>query len=212
VASGEGVIGGLVATGDGEGTVVFCPSVGESAGRGVIVFVSRGCKVGVTLCNGVAVATGVWRNEGVAFTAGDGINSRARLAVVTGATRRDGVVGEIVAGAAGILGEATGCVCRDAAGGLANGDRGGEDVGDAIAGLEAGDEVSACACVGFTKIFGGASGGGVDSDLIFARAFSAACRSGIPSQPRSTTVSATVSLTFGGRSAGCAVAISGAGI
>ena len=68
------------------------------------------------------------------------------------------------------------------------GARCGEDAGDANAGFEAGGEVSAVACAGLTKVFGGASGGGVASDLIFARAFSAACRSAIPSQPRSTIV------------------------
>lgn len=148
----------------------------------------------------------------MALTVGDGTNSRTGLAVVGGLAWRDGAAGETVAAAAGILGDEADGTCRDGAVGRAKGACVGEAAGDANAGLEIGGEVSAVACVGLTKVFGGASGGGVDSDLIFARAFSAACRSAIPSQPRSTTVCATVSLTLCGRSAGCAAAITGAGI
>jgi len=152
----------------------------ESVGRGVTVAVSCGCKVGVALCKGVAVvvavATGVWRNCGVALTVGDGTNSRTGLAVETGLARRDSAFGETVAAAAGILGEgAADGTCRDDAVGRAKGACVGEAAGDANTGLEIGGEVSAVACVGLTKVFGGASGGGVDSDLIFARAFSTAC-------------------------------------
>ena len=160
----------------------------------------------------VAIATGVWRNCGVAPTVGDGPSSRTGVAVVVGLARRDGAVGDTVAAAAGILGDETGGTCRDAAVGLARGACVGEAAGDSDAGLEIGGKVSAVACVGLTKVLGGASGGGVDSDLIFARAFSTACRSAIPYQPPSTTVCATVSLMFRGRSAGCAAAITGAGI
>jgi hypothetical protein len=199
VASAEGVVGTSVAAGEGE----------DAAGV-------WGCEVGVTLCKGVAVVvavpSGVWRNRGVSLTVGDGTNSRTGLPVVMGAARREGVVGEIVAVDAGILGDATGGVCRDAAVGPANGNCAGEDAGDANMDPEAGGEVSAVACADLRKVFGGAFGGGVDSDLIFARAFSAACRSAIPSQPWSTVVCATVSLTLRGRSAGCALAITGAGI
>ena len=188
----------------------------DSVGRRVTVAVSCGCEVGVALCEGVAVvvavATGVWRNCGVGLTVGDGTNSRTGLAVKRGLARRDGAVGETVAAAAGILGEGADGTCRNDAVGLTKGACAGEAAGDAKAGLEIGGEVSAVACVGLTKVFGGASGGGVDSDLIFTRAFSTACRSAIPSQPRSTTVCASVPLMFRGRSAGCAVAITGAGI
>jgi hypothetical protein len=79
----------------------------------------------VALSNGfaviVAVATGVWRNCGVALTVGDGTNSRTGLAVVMGIALRDGLVGEIVAAGAGILGDAVGGVCREAAVGPAGG-------------------------------------------------------------------------------------------
>jgi hypothetical protein len=187
VGSTAGVVGTSVATGDGEGCVGANCRLGEDVGRGVAVGVSRGCGVGVALCNGfavvVAVATGVWRNCGVALTVDDGTNSRTGLAVVMGVARRDGVVGETVAVDAGILSDAAGGVCRNAAVGLGNGTWVGETVGDANAGVETGGEVSAVDCAGLTKVFDGASGGGVDSDLIFARAFSAACRSAIPSQP-----------------------------
>ena len=188
----------------------------DSVGRGIAVAVSCGCEVGVALCKGVAVvvavATGVWRTCGVALTVGDGTNSRTGLAVERGLARRDGAVGATVAAAAGILGDEADGTCRDDAVGLARGACVGEAAGDANADLETGGEVSAIACVGLTKVFGGALGGGVDSDLIFTRAFSAACRSAIPSQPWSTVVCTTVSLTFRGRSAGCAIAIAGAGI
>jgi len=151
----------------------------DSVGRGVIVAVSCGCEVGVALCKGVAVvvavATGVWRNCGVALTVRDGSNSRTGLAVVGGLARRDGAVGETVAAAAGILGDGADGTCRDDADGRAKGACVGEAAGDANAGLEIGGEVSAVACVGLTKVFVGASGGGVDSDLILARAFSTAC-------------------------------------
>jgi len=151
----------------------------DSVGRGVTVAVSCGCEVGVALCKGVAVvvavATGVWRNCGVALTAGDGTSSRTGLAVVGGLAWRDGAVGETIAAAAGILGDEADGTCRDDAVGRANGACVGEAAGDANAGLEIGGEVSAVACVGLTKVFAGASGGGVDSDLILARAFSTAC-------------------------------------
>ena len=162
----------------GEGTAGARCCVGEDAARGGTVVVSRGCEVGVARCSGVAVvvadATGAWRNGGVALTVGDGTNSLIGLAVVRGMARRGVAVGEIVAAAGGILGDAAGGVCTD--GSVALGRRAcvGEAGGD-VAGFEAGGEVSAVACVGLTKVFGGASGGGVASDLIFARAFSTAC-------------------------------------
>ena len=106
---------------------------------------------------------------------GDGTNSRTGLAVVEGLAWRDGAVGETVAAAAGILGDEADGTCRDGAVGRAKSACVGEATGDANAGLEIGGEVSAVGCVGFTKVFAGASGGGVDSDLIFARAFSTAC-------------------------------------
>jgi hypothetical protein len=43
--------------------------------------------------------------------------------------------------------------------------------------------VGALACAGFTNVLGGAFAGGVASDLIFTRTFSAAWRSAIASQP-----------------------------
>jgi hypothetical protein len=147
----------------------------DSVGRVGNVAVSCGCDVGVALGKGVAgvvaVATGVWRNCGV----GDGTNSRTGLAVVVTLTPRDGAGGETVAAAAGSLGDEADRTCRDDAVGRAKGACVAEAAGDANAGLEIGGEVSAVACVGLTKVFGGASRGGVDSDLIFARAFSSAC-------------------------------------
>jgi hypothetical protein len=89
--------------------------------------------------------------------------------------RRDGAVGETVAAAAGILGDEADGICRADAVGRAKGACVGEVAGDANTGFEIGGEVSAVASVGLTKVFGGASGGGVDSDLILARAFSTAC-------------------------------------
>jgi hypothetical protein len=151
----------------------------DSVGRVGNVAVSCGCEVGVALGKGVAgvvaVATGVWRSCGVALTVGDGINSRTGLAVVVALTPRDGAGGETVAAAAGSLGDEADRTCRDDAVGRAKGACVAEAAGDANAGLEIGGEVSAVACVGLTKVFGGASRGGVDSDLIFARAFSTAC-------------------------------------
>jgi len=143
------------------------------------VAVSCACEVGVALCEGVAVvvavATGVWRNCGVALTVGDGTSSRTGLAVVGGLARRDGAGGETVAAAAGIWGDEADGTCRADAVGRAKGACVGEVAGDANTGFETGGEVSAVAWVGLTKVFAGASGGGVDSDLIFARAFSTAC-------------------------------------
>ena len=101
----------------------------DSVGRGVIVAVSCGCEVGVALC------------KGVAFTVGDGSNSRTGLAVVGGLARRDGAVGETVAAAAGILGDEGDGTCRDDADGRATGACVGEAAGDANAGLEIGGEV-----------------------------------------------------------------------
>ena len=94
-----------------------------------------------------------------------------------GGARRNGVVGETVAAAAGIWGGGAEGVCRDGALGLAKGACAAEAAGDVSTGLEIGGEGSIAACFGFTKVLAGASGGGVDSDLIFDRAFSAACRS-----------------------------------
>jgi hypothetical protein len=106
---------------------------------------------------------------------GDGTNSRTGLAVVGGLARRDGAVGETVAAAAGNLGDEADGTRRDDAVGRARGACVGEAPGDTNAGLEIAGEVSAVASVGLPKVFGGATGGGVDSDLIFARAFSTAC-------------------------------------
>jgi hypothetical protein len=80
----------------------------------------------------------------------------------------------------GILGDAAGAICLGVDVGLAKGAGAGKAVDEVNAGVEIG-EVSADASAGFTNVFGGTFGGGVDSDLIFARAFSAACRSEIPS-------------------------------
>jgi hypothetical protein len=152
----------------------------DGIGRGVTVAVSRRGEGGVARWTGVAVAravaTGVWRNCGVAFTLGvDGPSSRTGLAAAVGLAGRDGPVGETVAAAAGILGDEADGTCRDDAVGRAKGACVGDAAGDSDAGLGIGGEVSAVACVGLTKVFGGASGGGVDSDLIFVRAFSTAC-------------------------------------
>lgn len=64
---------------------------------------------------------------------------------------------------------------------------------------------------GFTNRFDGASGGGVDSVFIFARALSAAERSEISLQPLSTSTRATLSLTFRGRSIPGSAPMSGVG-
>ena len=63
-----------------------------------------------------------------------------------------------------------------------------------------------------TNFFGGASRGGVASDLIFARAWSASRWLLIAAHPRSTVAWAIVSLMVRGRSLGRTGAITGAGI
>ena len=63
---------------------------------------------------------------------------------------------------------------------------------------------------GFTNVFEGASGGGVDSAFIFARARSAAGRSASAAQLFSTVASAIVSFTVCGRSTPWTVVIAGA--
>ena len=68
------------------------------------------------------------------------------------------------------------------------------------------------ASVARTKLFGGASRGGVASDLIFARACSASRWLLIAAQPKSTVAWPIVSLMVRGRSLGRAGAITGAGI
>lgn len=75
-----------------------------------------------------------------------------------------------------------------------------ETAADADVDVAGGALASTAACAGFTKIFEGASAGGGASDFIFTRVFSTACRSAIPSQPRSISTCATVSLTARGRS------------
>lgn len=141
--------------------------------------VSRGREGGLAPWKGVAVAvviaTGVWRICGVAPTVGEGTNSRTGLTVAVGLAWRAGAVGETVAAAVGILDDEADGTCRDDAVGSPKGACVGEAAGDSDAGLESDGEVSAVAFVGLTKVLGGASGGGVDSDLIFVRAFSTAC-------------------------------------
>jgi hypothetical protein len=121
----------------------------NSVGRVGNVAVSCGCDVGVALCKGVAgvlaIATGVWRNCGVALTVGDGTNSRTGLAVVVALARRDGAGGETVAAAAGSLGDEADGTCRDDAVGRARGACVANAAGDANAGLEIGGEVSTVA-------------------------------------------------------------------
>jgi hypothetical protein len=149
VSSAEGVVGTSAAAGEGEDADGAGCCVGENVVRGVTVAVSCGCDVGVALCKGVAgvvaVATGVWRNCGVALTVGDGTNSLTGLAVVVALARRVGAGGETVAAAAGRLGDEADGTCRDDAVGRAKGACVAEAAGDANAGLEIGGEVSAVA-------------------------------------------------------------------
>jgi hypothetical protein len=109
----------------------------------------------------------------------DRVDVGAALGVAVGVARRnDLAVGVTVADGSGV---SFGLALEV---GLADGASAGEAVGGANVDVEVGGiEVAAAACAGFTNVFGGPSGGGVDSDLIFARTFSAACRSGIASQP-----------------------------
>ncbi len=108
-----------------------------------------------------------------------GVNSGRAVAGCIGVPRRNGVaVGVTVAEEAGVSGELVGVRCLAVAVGGA--------IGEPSAAADGNTPelvVSVPACAGFTNIFDGASGGGVASDFIFARAFSAACRSAIVPQP-----------------------------
>lgn len=165
-------------------------AVGDDAGVDVDVGSGRGVNVGRGV--GVAVAIGVGVDSGVARRIGVGV----AVAVVSGVA----IDFAVAAGEAAVTG------AGDSASAGAT-----EDV-DLAVGVGVEVVVSARASVGFTKTFGGASGGGVASACIFTRTFSAACRSGIPSQPRSTTTLAMVSLTLRGRSTASPRAIKGAGM
>jgi hypothetical protein len=127
---------------------------------------------------GLAVARGVGEAKtggvGLECTVETGVGAET-LAGVVRAIGSDAGVGET--GGAGIV---TGLALAAAAGGVAVGPEGPE--GSA-----------------FTNVFEGASGGGVDSAFIFARARSAAGRSVSADQLFSTLVSAMVSCTVCGR-------------
>ena len=120
----------------------------ESAARGLGVSCSRG--LGVAVTDDVAVAAGP--TEGVTSRVCLGrVAARCGAAVATGG-------GE---GASVAVGAATGEVATDIA-------------GEVAVAVGADGVISALACIGFTNVFGGASGGGVASDFIFSRAFLAA--------------------------------------
>ena len=140
---------------------------------------------GVNVERGIAVAVCVDGGAGVAVAKEVGVAVVVAVGVVSGVALRKGVaVAVIVAAGAAVT------ACEDAG----------------VAGA------AARACVGFTNVFVGASGGGVASDFIFTRTLSTACLSAIASQPRSTTTCATVSFTRRGRSTACPRAINGAGM
>jgi hypothetical protein len=140
---------------------------------------------GVNVERGIAVAVCVDGGVDVAVAKEVGVAVVVAVGVVSGVALRKGVaVAVIVAAGAAV----TACEDVDVAG------------------------VAARACVGFTNVLGGASGGGVASDFIFTRTLAAACLSAIASQPRSTTTCATVSFTRRGRSTACPRAINGAGM
>lgn len=173
-----------VAVGEGATGMLACGLIavgGVGLGRGVAVTTGDAeASAGLTdgEAGGLAVSNDFgWRRNGVGVADGGGVCA-ARAGWKGVAVAIGGVIGGTVAAGAGVAAGAT----------------------DADADVAGAALASAAACAGFTKIFGGASGGGVASDFIFARVFSTACRSEIPSQPRSISTCATVSFTARGRS------------
>src|ERR1700704_6113380 len=123
---------------------------------------------GVVVAKGDADVSAAADGEGAGVTVSSGFG-----------TRRNGVaVAAVLAAGSGVCAGRCGvAVAIGAAVAVADGACVAETAGAALA--------SAVACAGFTKTFEGASAGGGASDFIFARVFSTACRSEIPSQPRS---------------------------
>ena len=168
--------------------------------------------------------------DGVARRAGGGVRSRPRVGEIIGEVVGDDVALEVAVAAGVALGVmADPGVSADRAGrrgrcvavgsGVTEADSAGAAL--AVAAADGDGDADGAAFVsaagtdslaGFTNVFDGASGGGVDSDFIFVRACSAACRSPMSSQPCSTTVCAMAALTVRGRSARRPIAITGAGI
>lgn len=169
--------------------------------------------LGAVEADGVAVGGGVNLRSGILVTGravadavGDGVDVGASVDLRTGVPV--GLAdGETVALALALgdgddvgVGRTVG-LRNGVAVGLADGETVALATGNALlAGVAGAAVVWATATAGFINVFEGASAGGVDSDFIWARAFSAACRSLMPSQPRSTTTVATGSLTVFGRS------------
>ena len=159
---------------------------------------------------GVAVACGsptAPRFEGEVGAAG--------LAVACGASvDAGGAVGAVIGAAAVARGVNVGWGMGVDLSAVGGGDVGAEvAVGLVAVGVVDGVVAAAeLASVARTKLFGGASRGGVASDLIFARACSASRWLLIAAQPKSTVAWPIVSLMVRGRSLGRAGAITGAGI
>ena len=225
-------VGVPVALGTTDGAVI-----GVDVGNGVAFSPARGLIAGdligtvpcfsssrATLLNFPRSRTGVGE-LGVAVACGsptaprfEGEVGAAGLAVACGASvDPGGDVGAVIGAAAVARGVNVGCgmgVDLSAVGGgdvgaeVAVGLTGGVAVG-VVDGVVAATEL---ASVARTKLFGGASRGGVASDLIFARACSASRWLLIAAQPKSTVAWPIVSLMVRGRSLGRAGAITGAGI
>lgn len=195
VAEADGVEAGVILRGD---VVLLAFGVNDTVGDGV--------DVGKDLTPGFEVAVGL--ADGAAVSVNRGGSDRSGVEV--------GVAEAAVCAADGVT-EAKGfCIGRDRAGvklglgvavGIAEAD--GAALWAGAAETAEGDEAAAIS--GFTNVFDGPSGGGVDSDFILVRACSAACLSPMSSQPCSTTVCAMAALTVRGRSAGRPIAITGAG-
>ena len=186
------------------------------------VFVAKGAGV-VSAADAATVGVVIAVAAGVAVAVAAAVADGAAVAVgdVSGVRRRTGVdvavaLGEAVAVAVGVV-VGTGVVSvvrrwNGVAATVTDGDAIGAEVAAGDVDVTGAADASPRASVGFTKVFDGAFGGGVASDFIFARAFSAACLSAMSSQPRSTSTCAMVSLTVRGRSTACPRAINGAGI
>lgn len=160
---GMGDDGGRVASGDATGLAAAegvdatgNEARGDGAVRGVGVMVATGGGVAVTVAFGDAVG------DALGVDIGDGV-AVARGVTVAVAVAVAETVDVAVACAAGA------------------------ETGDAVGLVAAGEAADAAAtAAGFWNFRGGACGGGVASARIFTRTFSAACRSGICSHPRST--------------------------
>lgn len=157
--------------------------VAESSVEGRVGVIGRGVKVG----RGVAVA--ISRTVGVAVTSGIALTDAVGSGPIFGGSRWNGVAAGVIAGAGfGVSVDLAGALCFGRGGRIALGASTGEKATDEGAGvdvdLEGGEAVVVAdaetplvcltTCAGFTKVLGGGFGGGVDSDFILARTFSAA--------------------------------------